>query len=121
MQQNWRLSTELWKLESMIAVMDNLLVYEEKGVAEKWSYTVGRGSIECHYNPNIPEVSTTTTTTSTTTPAPSTVAPPTYKEIENAISEIEKEEDIENIENIGDYSDIYGDEADWYDGSKADW
>ena len=103
----------------MIAVMDNLLVYEEKGVAEKWSYTVGRGSIECHYNPNIPEVSTTTTTT--TTPAPSTVAPPTYKEIENAISEIEKEEDIENIENIGDYSDIYGDEADWYDGSKADW
>ena len=66
--QNWRLSTELYKMESMISVMNNLLVYEEKGVADKWFYRVRQGGIECNYIPYI-------LPSSTTTPPPSTVAP----------------------------------------------
>ena len=66
--QNWKLSTELWKMESMISVMNNLLVYEEKGEAENWFYRLSQGYIECKYNP-LPLQS------STTTPPPSTVAP----------------------------------------------
>ena len=33
--QNWKLSTELWKVENILYVMNNVLVYEEKGEAEK--------------------------------------------------------------------------------------
>ena len=71
--QNWKLSTELWKLESMISLMDNLLVYEEKGVADKWYYRLRQGAIECNYKPFIDPSSTTTSTT--LPPSPPTVAP----------------------------------------------
>ena len=71
--QNWKLSTELWKVENILYVMNNVLVYEEKGEAEKWFYRVRQGVIECNYSPNTPS----TTTTSTTTISPSTTTPST--------------------------------------------
>ena len=67
--QNWKLSTELWKMESMISVMNNLLVYEEKGETDQWFYRLRQGYVECNYNPYSLQSSTTTT------PSPSTVAP----------------------------------------------
>ena len=58
---NARLSSQLWKMESMITGMNNLMVYEEKG-AEKWGYKMQQGFVECYYNPyGLPPVSTTTT------------------------------------------------------------
>ena len=66
-------------MESMISVMDNLLVYEEKGEADQWFYRSEQGQevIECNYNPfNLRSSSTTSTTTPSTVPTntPSTVA-----------------------------------------------
>ena len=66
-------------MESMISVMDNLLVYEEKGEADQWFYRSEQGQevIECNYNPfNLRSSSTTSTTTPSTvaTNTPSTVA-----------------------------------------------
>ena len=92
--QNWRLSTELYKMESMISVMDNLLVYEEKGVAEKWFYRLGQGGIECNYNPYV--------LPSSTTPPPSTVAPP-------APSKPDNDEDYEGLFYVKEYPDGNGD------------
>ena len=69
--QNWKLSTELWKMESMISVMNNLLVYEEKGEADQWFYRMRQGYIQCNYIPYPPKSSTTPTT-----PSPSTLARP---------------------------------------------
>ena len=91
--QNWRLSTELYKMESMISVMNNLLVYEEKGVADKWFYRLRQGVIECNYNPYMLPSSTTTSTT--TTPPPSTVAPlapskPDYDEVYEEMYKVEE-------------------------------
>merc|ERR1711974_295692 len=45
-QQNWRLSTELLKLERIVSFMDNLIVYDDK-----WEYRMKQGFIECNYNP----------------------------------------------------------------------
>ena len=93
--QNWRLSTELYKMESMISVMDNLLVYKEKGVAEKWFYRLSQGGIECNYNPYV-------LPSSTTTPPPSTVAP-------LAPSKPDHDEDYEDMFNVKEYPDGNGD------------
>ena len=115
--QNWKLSTELWKLESMISLMDNLLVYEEKGVAEKWFYRLRQGAIECNYNPFI--VPSSTSSTTTTPPPPSTEAPlalakPDYEEDykDEVYEEINKQKeyvkgDTKKDAEDGDYSKNY--------------
>ena len=80
------MGTELWELKNILDVKNKTLVYEEKGEAEKWFYTMRQGVIESNYSPNTPSTTTTSTTTistSTTTPSttistatsPSTVAP----------------------------------------------
>ena len=49
--RNWKLATELMKVESILTGMSNLQVFEERNQVESWEYTLRQGSVECYYNP----------------------------------------------------------------------
>ena len=48
---NWKLATELMKVESILTGMSNLQVFEERNQVESWEYTLRQGSVQCFYNP----------------------------------------------------------------------
>ena len=46
LNQNFKLSTKLWEVASMISEMDNIRVLEEKNAWE-WQYEMTQGFVEC--------------------------------------------------------------------------
>ena len=50
LNQNFKLSTKLWEVTSMISEMDNIRVLEEKN-AWDWLYEMKQGFVECRSRP----------------------------------------------------------------------
>ena len=50
LNQNFKLSTKLWEVASMISEMDNIRVLEEKN-AWDWLYEMKQGFVECRPRP----------------------------------------------------------------------
>ena len=104
--QNWKLTTELWKVENILYVMNNLLVYEEKAEVDHWFYRVRQGTIEYNYIPNTPATTPTPSTTPSTTPSSTTTTapPPTLAPLAPSYDEDYKvKEDTNSEDYILDY------------------
>merc|ERR1711973_906750 len=49
--RNWRLATELKKVDSILSGMSNLQLFKESGEVVSWEYSLVQGSVMCSYIP----------------------------------------------------------------------
>ena len=49
--RNWRLATELKKVDSILSGMSNLQLFKESGEVVSWEYILMQGSVMCSYIP----------------------------------------------------------------------
>ena len=49
--RNWRLATELKKVDSILSGMSNLQLFKESGEVVSWEYSLTQGSVMCSYSP----------------------------------------------------------------------
>merc|ERR1711973_674853 len=49
--RNWRLATELKKVDSILSGMSNLQLFKESGEVVNWEYSLMQGSVMCSYIP----------------------------------------------------------------------
>ena len=49
--RNWRLATELKKVDSILSGMSNLQLFKESGEVVSWEYSLMQGSVMCSYIP----------------------------------------------------------------------
>ena len=100
LQQNWRLSTELREVESLVSVMNNIRVCRKQ---EVWLYRMKQGVIGCSYSLNGVPTTPTSTTSIPTAPAKPT-AKPAYDDYYES-NESKEYPNSDSKENIEEYTD----------------